>query len=219
MTVRMLRLKHIAVRTLPSVSMTPCRTLTYATNHVSRLPLCRANHLPTYLFSNLQSCINRTVRLNSCLVPTRSRNRKFNSSTIGSAAGQSETKILKGALPNDDAGNPMSFEISESAAKQLLSIYKRDNNNDQAIRIIVESGGCHGFQYKLDVVPLSDLTDEDILFEKGGAKVLIDSISLGFITGSKLDYTKELIGSAFVVTDNPKAGSSCGCGTSFEIKI
>ena len=48
------------------------------------------------------------------------------------------------------------------------------------------------------------------LFERDGAKVVTDTISLGLITGSKIDYTRELIGSQFKVVDNPAASSNCG---------
>lgn len=52
-----------------------------------------------------------------------------------------------------------------------------------------------------------------------GAKVVMDEPSLGLLKGSKIDYTQELIGSQFKIVDNPKATSSCGCGTSFDIKL
>jgi Fe-S cluster assembly iron-binding protein IscA len=34
-----------------------------------------------------------------------------------------------------------------------------------------------------------------------------------------VDYTMELIGSQFKITGIPGATSSCGCGTSFDIKL
>jgi iron-sulfur cluster assembly accessory protein len=51
------------------------------------------------------------------------------------------------------------------------------------------------------------------------AKVVMDSASLELLEGSKVDYTMELIGSQFKIVDNPRATSSCGCGTSFDVKI
>lgn len=66
---------------------------------------------------------------------------------------------------------------------------------------------------------LSDRVDdaEDTVFEDGGARVVMDSTSLDLLRGSKVDYTMELIGSQFKIVDNPKATSSCGCGTSFDV--
>lgn len=64
-------------------------------------------------------------------------------------------------------------------------------------------------------------TSDDTVFEAGdgsGAKVVMDEPSLELLKGSKVDYTMELIGSQFKVVGNPAASSSCGCGTSFDIK-
>ena len=52
----------------------------------------------------------------------------------------------------------------------------------------------------------------------GRPKVVMDQASLELLEGSKIDYTMELIGSQFKITDNPRASSSCGCGTSFDLK-
>ena len=48
------------------------------------------------------------------------------------------------------------------------------------------------------------------MFESDGIKVVSDKISLELITGSKVDYSTELIGSQFKLIDNPAASSSCG---------
>ena len=57
------------------------------------------------------------------------------------------------------------------------------------------------------------------MFEKDGARVILDTITLPMVSGSRIDYIEELIGSAFKVLANPHAAHSCGCDTSFEIKI
>ena len=127
---------------------------------------------------------------------------------------------------------------------------KKDSNPNLALRISVESGGCHGFQYLLSTTTLPSLssegtaalntsssdpnamstespqgkviklTEEDVVFAEdgSGAKVVIDASSLELLRGSLVDFTKELIGSSFKVI-NKKATSSCGCGTSFDIKF
>jgi iron-sulfur cluster assembly 2 len=61
-------------------------------------------------------------------------------------------------------------------------------------------------------------SEDDTVFEEEGAKVVMDEPSLELLKGSKIDYTMELIGSQFKIVDNPLATSSCGCGTSFDIK-
>ena len=69
---------------------------------------------------------------------------------------------------------------------------------------------------------------EDTIFEydaqatgegmAGKAEVVMDSASLELLKGSTIDFTQELIGSQFKVVGNPRATSSCGCGTSFDIE-
>lgn len=82
-----------------------------------------------------------------------------------------------------------------------------------ALRVAVEGGGCSGFQYD---IRLDRPAEDDIVLEKDGEKVLVDSVSLPFLAGATIDFTEELIGARFVI-DNPNASSSCGCGTSFSI--
>lgn len=64
--------------------------------------------------------------------------------------------------------------------------------------------------------------EEDTVIEAEdgtGAKIVLDEPSLELLKGSKVDYTMELIGSQFKIVDNPAASSSCGCGTSFDVKV
>lgn len=98
----------------------------------------------------------------------------------------------------------------------------KDSNPDLALRVTVESGGCHGFQYLMSLTNISAISSEDdTVFEASdgsGAKVVMDEPSLELLKGSKVDFTMELIGSQFKIVGNPAATSSCGCGTSFDIK-
>ena len=104
------------------------------------------------------------------------------------------------------------IEITESAQNHIAKVISQDRGN--YFRISVLGGGCAGFQYKFDFD--NKKNDDDILIKTNRISVLIDKISLGLINGSKIDYVDELIGSSFKVT-NPKASSSCGCGTSFSL--
>ena len=122
---------------------------------------------------------------------------------------------------NDDSGNPMLISISPRASARLHKI-SSDQDSNLALRVSVESGGCHGFQYLMDLTDLSKkpATEEDTIFEgEKGEKVVIDESSLELLSGSTVDYTMELIGSQFIVTGIPGATSSCGCGTSFDIQL
>ncbi|WP_323783086.1 iron-sulfur cluster assembly accessory protein [Thalassovita sp.] len=83
----------------------------------------------------------------------------------------------------------------------------------QALRVAVEGGGCSGFQYD---IKLDAPGDDDLVLEGAGEKVVVDSVSLPFLTGATIDFSEELIGARFVI-DNPNATASCGCGTSFSM--
>jgi|TARA_B100001173_G_C15755272_1_gene448615 iron-sulfur cluster assembly accessory protein len=85
--------------------------------------------------------------------------------------------------------------------------------NPKALRVAVEGGGCSGFQY---LIELGQPKDDDLILEKSGEKVLIDSVSLPFLTNAIIDFSDEIIGARFIIT-NPNATSSCGCGTSFSL--
>ena len=83
----------------------------------------------------------------------------------------------------------------------------------QPLRVAVEGGGCSGFQYE---IKLDDPTEDDLVLEKDGVKVLIDPVSRPCLADAEIDFSDEWIGAPFVV-NNPNATSSCGCGTSFSV--
>ena len=83
----------------------------------------------------------------------------------------------------------------------------------KALRVAVEGGGCSGFQYD---IKLDDPTSDDLILEKNGQRVLVDQVSLPFLSNAVIDFSAELIGARFVI-QNPNAQSSCGCGTSFSL--
>ncbi|KAL1927282.1 hypothetical protein VTP01DRAFT_3911 [Rhizomucor pusillus] len=107
--------------------------------------------------------------------------------------------------------------ISDKAVKQLKFIAERDNDNKSMLRILVDSGGCHGYQNKLELT--TEVEEDDTIFEKDGVRVVVDPVSLQFIRGSTVDFVEELIGSTFQVVDNPNAKNSCGCNISYDIDL
>jgi len=105
-----------------------------------------------------------------------------------------------------------SISLSQSAAAQINEIMKAQGR--KFLRISVEGGGCSGFSYKFDMD--DEASEDDLKIERDGATVLIDSMSVEFLTGSIIDYVDELIGASFQIK-NPNAVAACGCGTSFSI--
>ena len=106
-----------------------------------------------------------------------------------------------------------SVEISDAAAKRILSVLAKEPDKT-ALRVSVEGGGCSGFSYKIDLTDSQN--GDDKVFEKNGATVLIDELSLVYMGGSVIDFVDDLIGQSFQIK-NPNAVASCGCGTSFSI--
>ena len=100
------------------------------------------------------------------------------------------------------------LEFTDSANNQIDKITKRDGK--KYFRIAVEGGGCSGFKYNFGFDSKSNI--DDIIF----GKTVIDKSSLDIISGSVVDFKKEMIGESFVI-DNPKATASCGCGLSFSV--
>lgn len=103
--------------------------------------------------------------------------------------------------------------LSDAAAKRIAAILE-DEKDKTAMRVSVEGGGCSGFSYKFDLVDKEN--EDDLILEKGNAKVLIDSLSLVYMGGSEIDFVDNLLGQSFQIK-NPNAVASCGCGTSFSI--
>ena len=103
--------------------------------------------------------------------------------------------------------------VTEQAAAKIKEMIAAENREGQGLRLKVVGGGCSGLQYKIDF-DLPKTTDK--VFEKDGAKVLVDMKSLLYLSGTELDYKEELMQSGFVF-QNPNVKKSCGCGASFTV--
>jgi iron-sulfur cluster insertion protein len=110
---------------------------------------------------------------------------------------------------------PSVIQISDGAVNKILSLAdSEDDTNNLNLRVYVTGGGCSGFQYGFSFDKVID--EEDTCITKNGANLVIDSLSLQYLEGSTVDYTEDLMGSKFVIT-NPNATTTCGCGESFSI--
>ena len=99
------------------------------------------------------------------------------------------------------------LEFTDSAKNQIEKITKSEEK--KYFRIAVQGGGCSGYKYNFSFE--DNLEKDDVLFDRA----IIDKVSLEIISGSTVDFKKEMIGESFTIS-NPKATSSCGCGLSFS---
>ena len=106
-----------------------------------------------------------------------------------------------------------SIIITSSCVNKINELRQASNNPKLKLRIVVDSGGCSGFQYEFKTD--DDQQSDDTLI---GSEIVVDELSLGFIKGSTIDYKQEMIQSAFAITNNPQSESACGCGSSFALK-
>ena len=101
--------------------------------------------------------------------------------------------------------------ITESARTQIANILAEENNPTLRVRAFVQGGGCSGFQYGFT---LDDSINPDEDFEIHG--VLVDSMSMQYLTGATIDYHEDAMSSNFTI-NNPNAETTCGCGSSFSV--
>lgn len=106
--------------------------------------------------------------------------------------------------------------ITESALNKVADIIANEGVQvgELCLRVFVQGGGCSGFQYGFNLE--ADRGEDDFVLEYPQAVVLVDALSLQYLSGAELDYTEDLRDSQFVVR-NPHAVATCGCGSSFSI--
>jgi iron-sulfur cluster assembly accessory protein len=105
------------------------------------------------------------------------------------------------------------INLTPRAARRINEIMAAEPPGSM-LRISVNGGGCSGFQYAFDVE--RDRAEDDLAVERDGATLLVDQVSLPYLSGSTVDFVDDLMGQAFKI-ENPQATASCGCGTSFSI--
>ena len=108
--------------------------------------------------------------------------------------------------------DPLIF--TTSAASKVKDLIAEEENDALMLRVFISGGGCSGFQYGFTFD--ESVTDGDTIVEKDGVKLLIDPMSIQYLTGAEIDYTEGLEGAQFVIR-NPNASTTCGCGSSFSV--
>lgn len=104
--------------------------------------------------------------------------------------------------------------LTDSALMRVAQIIGSEGNPDLKFRISVSGGGCSGFQYGFSLDDCQ--SEDDVVIERDGITVLIDSVSVEYLRGAEIDFVEDLVGSSFQI-NNPNASSKCGCGSSFSV--
>ena len=103
--------------------------------------------------------------------------------------------------------------LTQKASEHVrLLLAQEPENAGKFLRIYVEGGGCSGMQYGM---LFDQKRENDSTSEFFGVAVVVDPVSADHLRGTVVDYSDDLTGGGFKIT-NPKARSSCGCGKSFE---
>ncbi|MGX2029921.1 iron-sulfur cluster insertion protein ErpA [Methylocaldum gracile] len=106
------------------------------------------------------------------------------------------------------------IKFTDSAAAKVSQLIADEGNDNLKLRVYITGGGCSGFQYGFTFD--DTVNEDDTQIVKNGVIVLIDSMSIQYLTGAEIDYTEDLSGSQFVIR-NPNAATTCGCGSSFSV--
>lgn len=104
--------------------------------------------------------------------------------------------------------------ISQSAKAKIIDILREENNPRMALRTFVQGGGCSGFNYGFTLD--DSVNEDDFEIALDDYKVVVDAMSMQYLTGSEIDYVESLMESSFSIK-NPNANSTCGCGSSFSV--
>ncbi len=105
------------------------------------------------------------------------------------------------------------IELTQAAAVRIQSMLDERNLEGHALRVFVQGGGCSGFQYGMALE--GEPRESDHRFSFQGVDVVVDPQSMAYLSGVRIDYIDDVMGSGFHI-ENPNAVASCGCGHSFR---
>ena len=108
---------------------------------------------------------------------------------------------------------PTPINFSDNAVKKVKELIEEEGTPELKLRVFVSGGGCSGLQYGFTFE--ESINEDDTKVEKDNVMLLIDPMSLQYLTGAEIDYQDNVQGSQFVIK-NPNATTTCGCGSSFS---
>jgi len=105
------------------------------------------------------------------------------------------------------------ISLTEAAANAVNELLQKRELEGYALRVYIAGGGCSGYQYGMALE--GNIRPEDQVFDQCGVKVVVDEVSINYLTGATIDYIEGPMGSGFKI-ENPNAISSCGCSNTSQ---
>ena len=115
------------------------------------------------------------------------------------------------SIPDYRASAPLLF--TAAAAHKVRELIAEEGNPELKLRVAISGGGCSGFQYGFTFDEAR--AEDDFALDREGVTLLVDPLSLQYLTGAEIDYAENLSGAQFVIR-NPNDKTTCGCGSSFS---
>ncbi len=106
------------------------------------------------------------------------------------------------------------INLTDSAVSKIKDLLSEENNPNMKLRVFVQGGGCSGMQYGFTFD--EEEHDDDFVVNKDTVNLLVDSMSMQYLTEATIDYKEDLMGASFSI-QNPNAQTTCGCGSSFSM--
>ena len=106
------------------------------------------------------------------------------------------------------------LSFTDAAARKVGQLIEKEGNPELKLRVYIQGGGCSGFQYGFTFD--EEIQEGDTQIANGGVVLLIDPLSVQYLTGAEIDYREDLSGAQFIIR-NPNATTTCGCGSSFSV--
>ncbi|MGQ3890965.1 iron-sulfur cluster insertion protein ErpA [Legionella sp. CNM-4043-24] len=125
-----------------------------------------------------------------------------------------------GSINAAETNNSSGIIFSVNAADKVASLILDEGNPNLNLRVVINGGGCSGFQYGFTFD--ESINEDDTIVTQtcsdgqSSVKLLVDSISYQYLSNAEIDYVKNIQGEQFVIR-NPNAKTTCGCGSSFSM--
>ena len=103
--------------------------------------------------------------------------------------------------------------VSRPAREKIIDLIIDENKPQVGLRVAVQGGGCSGMQYHFE---FSEPESDDFIIPVDEYQMLVDPVSMQYLTGSEVDFQQSLFESKFTI-NNPNSRGTCGCGSSFSI--